>query len=235
MVTKFGIEIEFKGLGYSNEAYRRIGNDCQSAGIHIADESYNHYTRTYWKLVEDGSVSGGAEAVSPILLANDEGISQVATLLNILKDKGAYMDYSCGIHVHVDATWLNNFSYDIRREYFMFLAKTYAKHENVFDSFVKTHRRENRNTYCYSPNYLLSRGDWTVLNERFSKVNLFSAFERHGTIEFRHLHGTLNADAVSAWIRLVTKFAENCKIAFLQKYSESNPTARSLLADASLD
>ena len=74
MDRKFGIELEIVGITRQT-ALRALS----AVGIHVQDESYNHTTRGYWKLVPDGSVRGGFEVVSPIL-EGERGIEEAMTV-----------------------------------------------------------------------------------------------------------------------------------------------------------
>ena len=80
MDRKFGIELEIVGITRQT-ALRALS----AVGIHVQDESYNHTTRGYWKLVPDGSVRGGFEVVSPIL-EGERGIEEAMTVAEALSD-----------------------------------------------------------------------------------------------------------------------------------------------------
>lgn len=220
----FGVEIEFFGI-----TQRAAEAAVQRAGISAMVERYNHRTPNgYWKLVYDVSVNGsgtgigsGLEIVSPIL-SGDEGLAQVDTVLKALREAGAKVDRSCGIHVHHDArdfngtTWRN-------------LIKSYMKFESIIDQLMPESRRANANQFCmsllrnpnryYGPSVTVedafralgSRSGFDSLTSyfqsRYYKINLES-YLRHGTVEFRHHAGSLNGTKVTNWIKLTQGMVE---------------------------
>ena len=98
----FGIEIEFFGV----HVYKVV-EALRVNGVNFQHESYNHSTRSYWKLITDCSVTnrgtglsrGGHELVSPILVGR-EGLEEVRKVMDVLDSIGAKVDKSCGLHVH---------------------------------------------------------------------------------------------------------------------------------------
>lgn len=65
----------------------------------------------------------------------------------------------------------------------------------------------------------VSKSDWTTasemcryINTRYLTVNL-QAYNKHGTIEFRQHHGTLNPEQIVSWIRFLDNFINvSCKM-----------------------
>lgn len=203
-MANIGIEIEFVGLGSDtyNLAHTLSGN-----GFDVRNDGYHHESRPFWKVVTDGSVWGGAEIVSPVL-SYDTDLPMVRQVLETLKEKGARADERCGVHVHVDHTWLNTISSVKRQAYFAFITAAYQKVEPTFDLTVREDR--NYNSYCRST---IGKSCRDIRSNRYHKLNL-AAFDRHGTVEYRHLQGTVNADTVIAWIKLVHTFNANVKARF---------------------
>jgi hypothetical protein len=94
----FGIEIECVGLTTS-DASRAL----RDAGITCENNGYNHNTRPVWKVVTDGSLhsrDGSCEVVSPILSGTD-GLTEVRTVMSVLRTAGARINESCGMHIHI--------------------------------------------------------------------------------------------------------------------------------------
>lgn len=199
----FGVEIEF--VGNRSAAVRAL----QNAGIECTLEGYNHYTRSTWKCVHDGSVANGGEIVSPIL-RGEEGIATLKTVLRTLSAGSFRISRDCGIHVHVGAR-------DLSVDQIRTIVKRYAHNESVIDSMMPRSRRESNNTYCQSLSGVVGgRMDRASSNEalqsamnydRYFKVNLMS-IARHGTIEFRQHSGSLNASKVSNWVKFCLNFVE---------------------------
>ena len=226
---KFGIEIECYGT-----TKRKVKNAIQRKGINIESEYYNHSTRSYWKIVDDASISAQGESfevVSPILIGAD-GLRQLKLVCEALEECGAKVNKSCGVHVHFDA---NN----MEVADFKNLFKNYARSEKVIDSFIPHSRRGNNNTYCKSvlQKYrTLTKTETmidtchsvedmdTVINNgnRYKKVNLKSYF-RHGTVEFRQHSGTIEYTKIRNWILFLHSL-----VAYSQKgklVDKNNPLA----------
>lgn len=206
---KFGVEIEFKAQRSDGTYLDRddIARELRNAGIATNAESYNHITRSYWKVITDQSC--GYEVVSPILEGED-GFGQITKVCAVLNRMGAIVDKTCGLHVHVDADGLNN------KQIASILA-TYARDEKFFDAIQPESRRADNNRYCHSVAFLntISKERAQELTEnpfefafcqfwasRYAKINL-DAYSRHGTIEFRQAAGTTDADKIINWVVLV--------------------------------
>ena len=206
MNRSFGIELEIAGINHQTAL-----TVLRAIGIAVQDESYNHTTRAHWKLVEDSSVRGGFEVVSPVL-HGEEGIEEAMAVAEALSDAGATVNRSCGFHVHFDASDLtvNDVKTIVRR---------YADHETEIDAIMPPSRRGSNNTYCRSlsgipfERFMRSFNITelaSVMGSRYYKVNLMS-FQRHGTIEFRQHSGTINANKIANWVRFLGQFIDVCK------------------------
>jgi hypothetical protein len=99
-MTTFGMEFEVQGVSVQ-KAYRVLNE----GGINCEMPDRQHQTSNNWKAVYDGSVSNGAEVVSPIL--NESRLNEAVAVTKILKTAGARVDRATGFHVHVG---LNAFS-----------------------------------------------------------------------------------------------------------------------------
>ena len=210
MTTKFGLEIEFKGLGSSTAlvaATLKAKAHEMGFDFNVRGENYNHETRNYWKVVTDRSVSGGCELVSPPLPTNEESFELLKKVYSVIKACGGRVDRQCGTHIHLDASFLNQINRNTNGKdlFFSTFVQCYRAAEPKFNTLVKHHRNDNQ--YCRTT---LGHDNipW-IINERYHKVNVRQAYDRHQTLEFRHLHGTLNADAVIAWINLCKAFTDN--------------------------
>lgn len=221
---KFGVEVEFVGISRMQAQAAIV-----SAGVSCRVEHYGHAVPNQWKIVEDGSVVDnrgqrtGGELVSPPL-SGETGLAQVQTVLRALAGAGATVNKTCGLHVHVDAADL--VGADIAR-----IFVNYRNAEVLVNQMMP--RSRVNNTYCkaisgmYDFSAFIGRlqtapgrdsyGSLTapVLSEahrfdRYHTVNLAS-FARHGTLEFRHHSGTVNATKVTNWIQFVLYFVQNAK------------------------
>ncbi len=171
----FGVEIEVFNISQS-----RAAEVITAAGIDCRYEEYNHTTRTWWKTVPDGSLpSNSAEVVSPPLPFNKESLEQVAKVIKVLKDNGARVNNSCGLHVHVDARNIDRY-----QDFAYALYQRYRINEPMIDKFIAQHRRGSSSpSYARNLEYNPTSYNGIMMNvSRGSKLNLHS-YEVHGTIE----------------------------------------------------
>ena len=182
----FGIEIEIAsclgGKAGLIEALRSKGIACRS-------EFYNHNTRDYWKIVDDASVSGGFELVSPICKGQD-GLDEVELVCEALEMVDAQVDRRCGLHVHHDATQIKGKFAD--------LVQLYQNLENTIDTIMPPSRRGQNNGYCKT---VKGKTEENLVADRYHKVNLDS-YLKHGTAEFRQHSGTVEFPKIGGWIMI---------------------------------
>ena len=199
---KFGIEIEC--MLPRTQTMTSVANAISAAGVPCYNAGYSHSRSASWKVVSDGSLSGGngMEIVSPPM-EGEASLQAIATVCRVLNELGATVNRSCGLHVHVDANRLSAGA--LRR-----LAAIYIENENIIDSFMPMSRRASNNSYCGSLRGTdmarLARaqnasdiGQAIAHGNRYVKLN-YTAFLRHGTVEFRHHSGTVDADKVNKWL-----------------------------------
>lgn len=217
--TRFQISSFNKKFGIEIEAYNvtrpKLVSALRSLGVAVESESYNHDSRNHWKIVSDASINGqlGFELVSPIL-QGEAGLEEVAKVCQALKTTNAYINKSCGFHVHFDAREMNLNSWKN-------LYKNYASLENTIDSFMPVSRRANNNTYCKSlkvANLNRSLDQATSLTKiedifggsRYFKINPIS-HRRHNTVEFRQHSGTVEFEKISNWLRFLHNLVDYSK------------------------
>jgi hypothetical protein len=218
--------VEFEVIMPDDVTHARLAELLTAAGVETRSEFYGHATRSYWKVVTDGSLgdySRGAEVVSPIL-TGEEGLEQVRKIARALKLSGCKVNERCGLHVHVGARGRPV-------EFFKGLMRVYQTFERTaIDSVVSFSRRESRNIYCRALNVseralgLVSHiedfasSPWNQAS-RYTKLNIFGhrgqannagAYWRHGTVEFRQHQGTVDADKASMWVRLCLRMTCAC-------------------------
>lgn len=214
----YGVEMEVVSALTGHEIARAL----TAAGLPCQYEGYNHRTRNQWKIVYDSSVNSrgrrGLELVSPPLKGK-EGLDQIELVCSVLNGLDVKINRTCGLHVHHDAKGFG-------ADNFVRIMNYYARIEKHLDSMMPASRRANANGFLRScadhrlgsPTYLAeaqfssrSRSDI-----RYAKVNV-NAFHQHGTVEFRHHAGTIDADKIVAWViltqRIVDKFKGTRKVA----------------------
>ena len=210
----FGIELETYGT-----TRQALIAAFREQGLTLNDESYNHTTRTHWKVVSDSSISGGNgnEIVSPVLFGLD-GINQIKKATIALNKAGAKVNNSCGFHVHFGIT-------DLTIDNIKNLAKTHIEIENKFDSIVPNSRRLNNNNYCKSLTSIANNKTLainkinsansisefiSIFTSRYVKMN-FQSYNRQGTVEFRQHSGTTTFSKIKNWILICARMIDYTK------------------------
>jgi hypothetical protein len=209
-VRRFGVEIEAVGIGVSGAvaALDRAGVPVEAEGwrAHSARD-YDRADRV--RVTTDASVYGGHEAVLPPV-RGDEGLVLLRSTMTALRNGGARVSGSCGMHVHVDAN-------DLGSDGLLRLLDIWANAQTAVYSVVPRGRRSSQ--WCPA----LSARDFAnarqriaagevvrggrVLFDRYRGLNL-DAYRTYGTVEFRIHGGTLNATKASMWVALVTALVE---------------------------
>lgn len=189
-VQRIGVEIEFVGDA------QRVMAAGVALGLDIRVESYSHTTRTWWKIVPDGSC--GLELVSPPL-AGSEGFEQIRKACGALRDGGARVNVNCGLHVHLEAQGIT--VTDVKR-----LVKNYTNNQGAVDQILSRSRRGNRFCAAWTAMELTGIEACDTMEQvqravpnRYKTLNL-QCFPRYGTIEFRQHQGTHNAEKIIKWI-----------------------------------
>lgn len=206
----FGIEIECVGLSQHHAA-----RALRDAGVHCEVPGYTHRTMASWKVVPDGSLrgrNGACEVVSPVLSGTD-GLAEVRTVMKILRDAGARVNESCGMHVHVGVD-------NLSRAEQAAVIEMYHGWQWAFTAWVKERRingswarlRNAAMTTTLVNSWKRAEDNDAVrsvarYNDRYYALNVAS-YERHGTFEFRAHHGSLNGTNAAAWIALHLAFIE---------------------------
>lgn len=208
----FGVEIELKGL-----SIRQATSVLVAGGVDAVNIGYTHDVTTGWKVVEDGSVHGGCEVVSPVM-SGQAGLDEVVKVCNLLRAAGGHIDSECGLHVHVDAN-------DLTGAELINAVRRYNDNESSIDAVMPVSRRNSnwarrmgdvvsavRNLPAtVSPRAVVE----AVSNQyvdRYRKLNLHS-FLRHGTVEFRQHSGTVDGFKIVNWIVFCVTFIEDSRIA----------------------
>ena len=226
----FGIEIETTGLGRRRTAEaiaRFFGTTAQYVGAHLDDWKVPMPDGRRWTVESDGSVTDpSAEVVSPVCRWED--IEMVQKVVRALKDAGAKVDSTCGIHIHVGLgshtpktlrnlvnivnakedllTMALGITPDRRGRWCkpvepLFLQKLNSIKPKTMEDFARV-------WYTYSGG---SYSDWRRCamrhydHSRYHLLNLHAAFSEERpahTIEFRAFEATLHAGKIKAYIQL---------------------------------
>ena len=219
---RFGIEIETVGQTRARvaEAIRSVvGGRVQYVG---SPECYDPYEviagdGRRWKVMADSSLSASkelqAEVVSPILCYADMDMLQ--EVVRAVRHAGSRVDWSCGLHVHVDAA---RFTAKTLRN----LTRIVYKQEELIEHALGVSGDRKAN-YCQGvcPEFLgrLERSRPTDLRgmnaawygrynpspihydrTRYRGLNLHSVWHL-GTVEYRFFESTLHAGKVKAYVQ----------------------------------
>lgn len=202
---KFGVEIEVENLNEEN-AY---------SIIHLLD-------LRGWEAVYDGSLNDGIEFVSPLLTLED--LPKLFNLLKELKNAGAKVGLTTGLHVHVKAD-------DLDAESLTNLVRlTYARAELFFQAIEQ--KRGLRYCRKFEDIFIENITKQGVFNlqdlrvawyksagtsgrchydqSRYYLVNLHSFFEGKG-VEFRLFDGTLDYNKLESYITFCLALVEYTK------------------------
>jgi hypothetical protein len=216
---RFGIEIETTGLDKRSIALA-IASVCGGT-VDTWNPSVTMPDGRVWNVVHDGSIVGDetGEIVSPILTAADFDLLQA--VVRAVRAAGAKVNYSCGIHVHVDGakfdarTLTNLVNLVHRREALIERAvgldnlrrSSYCR--PMSDRFVqavngrRVRTLEDVKTAWYGQaSYRPTKYD----QSRYHGLNLNSFFFR-GTVEFRYFNGSLHAGEVKTYVQFVLAMA----------------------------
>lgn len=203
----FGVEIEFHCPALTQI---NVATAVTAGGVECTAAGYTHHRFPTWKVVSDGSLGiGGHEVVSPVLTI--DRIDEIDRVCAALSGIRATVNRSCGLHVHIGATHLNVNA--LKR-----LAALYAEGESVIDSLLPPSRRVDNNNYSRSVRNLdaaaLARATAATEiaqvvsgSDRHSKLN-YTAFWRHGTVEFRQHSGTVDPVKIKSWVQFCLKMVE---------------------------
>ena len=226
----FGIEIETTGLGRRGTAEaiaRFFGTTARYIGNHLDNWEVDMPDGRHWTVESDGSVTDpSAEVVSPV--CHWEDIEMVQKVVRALRNAGARVDESCGIHIHVglgshtpktlrNLVNIVNAKEDLltmalritpeRRGRWckpvepLFLQKLNSIKPKTMEDFARV-------WYTYSDG---SYSDWRRCalrhydSSRYHLLNLHATFSEERpahTIEFRAFNGTLDPDKILAYIQL---------------------------------
>lgn len=223
----FGIEIECVGL-MDYQAVTALRN----AGVHCERPGYTHRTMPEWKVVPDASLrgrNGSCEVVSPVLRGT-EGLAEVRTVMKVLRDAGARINESCGLHIHigVDGALTRQEQAAVIRLYhgwqWAMTAMVLERRINNQWAHLRTAERTERLARMWEhgegTDYDNHRG-WAGMQDRYFALNV-AAFGRHGTFELRAHHGSLNGTNAAAWVAFNLAFFEYAKMCVQRGTSNEN-------------
>lgn len=167
-----------RGRGYGEEAYQDALAD------HLKDKRVK-----YVNVKGDGSIreESGYFPVEITILTRFDKPTNLEHLCDVLKDLGAKVNKSCGMHVHLDARHLST-------KQVKAIGVKFSNAMPVLMGMVPKTRREN--SYCVPRVSGLRDG------HRYSAVNL-NAYNKYKTIEVRLHSSTTDFTKIINWSRLI--------------------------------
>jgi len=195
-----------------------------------------------WDVHLDSSIKKlklSMEIVTPPLMFSPDSIGQVTRFCNWMQ-KYAMVNDTTGLHCHVDAREFKEVPAKFTERLVLALFH-YKSLEPVFDNLVMAQRRGNEAYFAQSgpeierllsiyKNAIVDKNAYAdelitmFQDERYFKLNLHS-LEKHGTLEFRQMHGTLNPILVKNWVTICVSFVNmilSTEHLFLDLFSKLN-------------
>ncbi|WP_187119258.1 amidoligase family protein [Clostridium polynesiense] len=251
----FGIEIEMTGITREQASkvianYFQTGENRYIGGAYRAYESKDTKRRT-WKVMYDSSITAEkktgnirvaagedykTEVVSPILTYDD--IEDLQKLIRQLRYKGAIVNTSCGIHVHVGAqkftpqTLRNIVNIIASKEDILYRALKidpmrlrYCKKTN--ENLINTINRKKPRTMAELADIWYAEDPYGrerhYNSTRYHGLNLHATFTK-GTVEFRLFNSTTHAGEIKAYIQF-------CLAVCYQALTQKKASARRTVTD----
>lgn len=166
-----------------------------------------------WKVERDSSIRKpagrkDAEFVSPVL-KGDEGLRNVHEAVTKIRDRGARVNESCGVHVTV--TFPTHAAAALVR-----LIHLTSRYEKGLFASTGTKRRE-RNHYCQTVakygrdkqgKEKAAEVEKKTKENRYHALNLTHLARGRSRIEFRLFSGSTNPNKITAWVRLALALVE---------------------------
>jgi hypothetical protein len=199
----FGVELELTGPSDELVIQALVAHGVPMAQRNLTTMSATSYRATnttgrQWELKRDSSVAGhGLELVSP-LLRGQAGYDMIEKVAAALRECGATVNRTCGLHVHHD---FRNLSLDEARRQVL----AFVERENLILQLVAPSRRTNSYCSAWQPfqidslRQVSNLGQLGYVGPRGS-INCH-AYARHGSVEIRAHGGTTNARKILAWVR----------------------------------
>jgi len=158
-----------------------------------------------WQCKPDGTRGVNAEAVSPIL--NDGSLNESITAARALLRAGATVNKKTGYHIHLGADHYGN-------DGIAALVRNWYTAADAIGALVAPSRLNNHFCQHTLPESLVESWAESIRNGRidnagqgrYRSLNLDS-YQRHGTVEFRLHHGTLNGKKIQAWAEFCESLA----------------------------
>ena len=202
-----------------------IGVELECCNLDISDYRCVKKIFKEFECKRDGSVKSGFEITSPILHFNNEDMSKLKSVCELLKSKNFYTDSSCGGHIHIGADYFKT-----KEDYLMFLY-IYSNAEDILYYITDKEgsvKRSSINKYAFKSksNYINAIDNGVFNNKEFDINNIHDMFEKinetryngvnfknvgsyiQNTIEFRMPNGEIEFKELILNIKLFSRLIE---------------------------
>lgn len=189
-----------KGLGDASDVWKIDSSEVVGIEVEVENQAHRRPSNRVWTVTDDGSLrNSGAEFISQPIPAS----FAPAALKHLFHgdfDQEYCFSPRTSVHVHLNMQ-------DAPCEKVLDLLFIYSLFEKTLFRFVGKGRWKN--IYCTpvtETNLLASiartglRSHW----EKYTGFNLLPLPEK-GTVEFRHMHGTIDVKKLCIWIDLITR------------------------------
>lgn len=199
----YGMEFEVEGISPTRAAtaLNAGGVDCERVNEDIHNDCFDS-----WKAVHDGSLSNGAEVVSPIL--TDARLNEANLVARLLAGAGARVGRSTGFHIHIGFNAFSSDTASAEENLSRFILNYYGAHHAI-SALVAPSRLRNRFCQILDEHHARAEAEWVSngnlasrFGSRYYSLNLES-LRRHQTVEIRLHQGTLNGVKAIAWAQFV--------------------------------
>jgi len=228
----FGIEIETVSPVSRDQLARlmqeKLGDTFR---ITSERYNHQDTTENKWKLVSDATIRTTsshphqAEIVSPILKGQD-GLDKLEKVLQAINEIGVTVNKSCGIHVHHDARMLNTEQMIKLSQFYTYYETILDSLQPMSRRASNSYNYPMKNSNDTAPSLFdvmeskKSLHSWiarernastkrenmrTAFSSQFArncKLNIYSAYGAHNTIEFRHHSSSTEFLKLKNWIIL---------------------------------
>lgn len=200
---RFGLELEFTRKTNREKLSKMISAALPKDTVLVTTWQKN-MNNTEWVCKTDSSC--GYEVCTPVFNSLSDLIRLQKVLASFEKN-GANVSKSCGVHVHLES---KSFTvYQMRK-----ILINWVNFEHLIFSMFPEHRRNNR--FClpvysfikkekYSPTGLIQ----TVSKHKNRSLNV-RGYHTRGTIEFRLMEGSIDAEDIINWVIFLEKFVTRC-------------------------
>lgn len=210
-----------------------IGLELEIENLINGGTWYESLSGPFWCVVEDGSLRPRGASWEFVSRPAQAGVAlaETARLFETIKVNESNYTDRCSVHVHANVQhWTN--------EQLLNLALVYPVFEQVLFQFVNHHDAPSEQGYCRDTNLYCIPWNHCRLNRRISErfvnenrqtlrgwekytaLNLLPIGE-HGTVEWRHMHGTCNMQKLTTWVDIICAIMKFCEENTLEDISRT--------------